>query len=104
MIAIKSPIWWIAPLAIMTIILLAFFVFWRVLNIAENNPHAAILDGAQFLKYEMRQQSSKNTGLIDVLPNSQRDDPELPALTADVVASANTPDVAPQIEDKREQK
>jgi len=58
---------WISGIAIGLIFILTFIVLWRLINFANNNPQAAILEGAQFLVHEQIQLAAKG---IPSLPNS----------------------------------
>lgn len=66
---------WIMGGSIVSIVLLAFPLLWRIINFADKNPGVAILDGAQFLKHEQMRLASKTTPEIVVLPSSQTADP-----------------------------
>jgi hypothetical protein len=89
-IAASSSIWWVAPLAIVALLSFVFIILSRVLAIAQNNPHAAILDGAEFFQYEKLILASKNNPLIQVTATSQIEEYTLPAIADSII---NQPDV-----------
>jgi len=50
---------WVSIGAIVLIFTLAFVIMWRLINFANKNPQAAILEGAQFLVHEQMQLAAK---------------------------------------------
>lgn len=48
--------------AIGLIFILAFVILWRLINFANKNPQAAILEGAEFLVHEQIQLAAKGVG------------------------------------------
>lgn len=50
---------WVSIGAIVLIFVLAFVILWRLINFANKNPQAAILEGAQFLVHEQMQLAAK---------------------------------------------
>ena len=58
---------WVSIGAIGLIFILAFTILWRLINFANKNPQAAILEGAQFLVHEQMQLAAKG---IKEIPQS----------------------------------
>ena len=58
---------WISGISIGLIFILTFVILWRLINFANKNPQAAILEGAQFLVHEQIQLAAKG---IPSLPNT----------------------------------
>ncbi|KIC90266.1 hypothetical protein [Flavihumibacter solisilvae] len=50
---------WISCAAIALIFILTFVILWRLINFANKNPQAAILEGAEFLVHEQIQMAAK---------------------------------------------
>jgi hypothetical protein len=50
---------WISGAAIGLIFILSFIMLWRLINFANKNPQAAILEGAEFLIHEQMQLAAK---------------------------------------------
>lgn len=50
---------WISGIAIGLIFIMTFMILWRLINFANKNPQAAILEGAQFLVHEQIQLAAK---------------------------------------------
>jgi membrane protein implicated in regulation of membrane protease activity len=55
---------WISIIALVLIFTLAFVTLWRLLNFANKNPQAAILEGAEFLLHEQIKLAAKGVGQI----------------------------------------
>ena len=58
---------WISAAAIGLIFIMTFVILWRLINFANKNPQAAILEGAQFLVHEQIQLAAKG---IPSLPDT----------------------------------
>jgi hypothetical protein len=58
--AILCTNFWISVIAIVSIVLPVFILIWRLLNFADKNPQAAILEGAEFLVHEKIQLAMKD--------------------------------------------
>jgi hypothetical protein len=43
---------WVTSISIFFIFILTFVMLWRVINFAEKNPQAALLEGAEFIRFE----------------------------------------------------
>jgi len=92
-VAVTSPVWWVAPCAIVLIFVFALLIFWRVLNFAHKNPYVAILDGAELLKYEELTYRSKNEQEFGTDIELQADAYSIPLLKQQELANtAETPD------------
>jgi len=57
---------WIIGGAVVSMFVLAFSMLWRVINFADKNPQAAILEGAEFLIHEQIVLGSKYNPTIRV--------------------------------------
>ncbi len=51
-IAWSVKIVWVSLLSIVFMFILTFFMLWRLINFADRNPKAALLEGAEFLLHE----------------------------------------------------
>lgn len=69
----KNP--WIVGGAILLLIIICFVMLWRVIQFANKNPAAALMEGAEFLLHQQLILGSKHTPAIPVDP---RDFSELP--------------------------
>lgn len=58
---------WLSFSAIAAIFILAFVMLWRLINFADRNPQAALLEGAEFLMHEQIVHASKS---VPKLPSS----------------------------------
>jgi hypothetical protein len=69
-IAWSVRILWVSALSIVLIFILVFVMLWRVVNFANKNPQAAILEGAEFLLYSQLMLGTKaNPQLTALLKN-----------------------------------
>ena len=50
---------WVSIAALLMIFILTFIMLWRLINFANKNPQAAILEGAEFLIHEQLQLAAK---------------------------------------------
>ena len=55
---------WVSCGAILLIFIFAFVILWRLINFANKNPQAAILEGAEFLVHEQIQLAAKGISKI----------------------------------------
>ena len=55
---------WLLGVAVGAIILIVFPMLWRLINFADKNPQAAILEGAEFLMHQQILMGSKATPYI----------------------------------------
>ena len=83
---------WLTSGSILLIFILAFVTLWRLLNFADKNPQAAILEGAEFLVHERIQLAAKG---IDKIPESNANVIEETYIELDIESQreANKPDV-----------
>lgn len=88
---LKSDLWWMPPLALFAIIVVVCPFLWKVITFAEANPHAAIFEGAQYLKYEQLTHSSKNHPTIDIASEISEEEHPVPAIP---YSEIEKPDVA----------
>ncbi len=58
---------WVSCAAIALIFTLTFVILWRLINFANKNPQAAILEGAEFLVHEQIKLAAKG---IDSIPQT----------------------------------
>lgn len=58
---------WISAAAIGLISIMTFVILWRLINFANKNPQAAILEGAEFLVHEQIKLAAKG---ISILPDT----------------------------------
>lgn len=72
---------WVSCGAIGLVFILAFVILMRLITFANNNPQAAILEGAEFLVHEQIQMAAKG---IKEIPNS------LTSLTEDTPIKINS--------------
>jgi len=64
--AVFSKNEWILGGAIAAIFLLAFPMLWRLINFADRNPQAALLEGAEFLVHQQILLGTKSNPTIDL--------------------------------------
>ena len=55
---------WVSSGAILLIFIFAFVILWRLINFANKNPQAALLEGAEFLVHEQIQLAAKGMASI----------------------------------------
>jgi hypothetical protein len=61
---------WVIVAGIVAIFLLAFPMLWRLINFADKNPQAALLEGAEFLLHTQMVLGSKANPVITVEPET----------------------------------
>lgn len=61
---------YIVSCAIAAILVFAFLFFNKLLRFAENNPQAAIMDGAEFVMHEQIVHAAKGEGNLPMQPNT----------------------------------
>ena len=59
---------WIVAIVIIAIFVLAFTMLWRLINFADKNPQAALLEGAQFLTHQKMLLGTKAQPQLTVEP------------------------------------
>ncbi|WP_167369185.1 hypothetical protein [Phytopseudomonas punonensis] len=65
--SIKIATWWFALALMLPMMALVFYALKRVLDFAEKNPQAAIMDGAEFLVHEQIIHGIKGDRPIDTI-------------------------------------
>lgn len=82
---------WVSCGAIGVIFILTFVILWRLINFANNNPQAAILEGAEFLIHEQIKLAAKGIGSFPSLSSNLTE--ETPIIVDEAIQnSANEPD------------
>ena len=66
-IAWAASLAWVSVLALILVFTLCFPLLWRLVNFADRNPQAALLEGAEFLVHEQIRLGMKSS---PVLPDS----------------------------------
>ncbi len=61
---------WVSCGAIGLIFIFAFVMLWRLINFANKNPQAAILEGAEFLVHQQIQLAAKGIGEFPQITDS----------------------------------
>jgi hypothetical protein len=74
--AVKSE--WVAVIAIVSLFLLSLVILWRLINLAEKAPQAALLEGAELLDHQRMLIGTKATP--EVLVKSQDVVPPVPQI------------------------
>lgn len=57
---------WLSVAALVMIFTLSFAMLWRLINFADRNPQAALLEGAEFLVHEQIVHASKSLPTIPI--------------------------------------
>ena len=84
---------WVIVAGIAAIFLLAFPSIWRLINFADRNPQAALLEGAEFLLHQQMVMGTKTNPVIPLQPEAITE--ERPAeLPAEERALLNQPEEA----------
>jgi hypothetical protein len=90
-IAVSTGNIWVSCGAIGLIFILAFVGLWRLISFANNNPQAAILEGAEFLVHEKIQLAAK--GISEIPQSIANLTEETPiVINAKIEKEANIPD------------
>ena len=88
---------WVSCGAIALIFVLTFVILWRLINFANKNPQAAILEGAEFLVHEQIQLAAKGIPSIPQIISNLVE--ETPVITESGFEQlANEPDSTTQLE------
>ncbi|MFA6151245.1 MAG: hypothetical protein WC716_07995 [Chitinophagaceae bacterium] len=83
---------WVSCGAIGVIFILTFVILWRLINFANNNPQAAILEGAEFLVHEQIKLAAKGVGSFPSLTSNLTE--ETPIIIDEAIQNkANQPDL-----------
>jgi hypothetical protein len=76
--------------AIAAIVIITFPLLWKLINFAEKNPQAAILEGAEFLSHQKMIMASKDNPVV--LNTSEKSASRPTRLTDEGMKSLNLPD------------
>jgi hypothetical protein len=89
---------WVCVLAISLVSLMAFILLWRLINFANKNPQAVILEGAEFLVHQQIELAAKG---IPSLPTPININQAIPvSVTEETREQINMPDVASNPKEK----
>lgn len=83
---------WISAGAVVAIFGIAFTMLWRLINFADRNPQAALLEGAEFLVHEQMAHAAKGINVIPINQVQQVEAESAPGIATDP-ALAQLPDV-----------
>ena len=84
---------WVSSVAIGLIFIFAFVILWRLINFANKNPQAALLEGAEFLVHQQIQLAAKGIGEFPQIPNSLTEETPI-VIDNKTQKEANKPDQA----------
>ena len=90
-IAFKTNNIWISCGTIGLIFILAFIILWRLINFANKNPQAAILEGAEFLIHEQIELAAKGISEIPKLSSDMTEDNPV-VIDTEQIKLVNKPD------------
>ena len=76
---------WVSVLALVFVFTLCLVMLWRLVDFANRNPHAALLEGAELLVHEQMRLGMKSS---PVLPDSGAPIPAKPLTIEDTKAAA----------------
>lgn len=80
-VALKSSLWWLTLALMLPLIGVVVYALKRSFDFASSNPHAAIMDGAEFLQHERIVHSAKDVGIfIGESPTTETPMLQLPAI------------------------
>lgn len=82
---------WLSAAALAMVFTLAFVMLWRLINFADRNPQAALLEGAEFLVHQQIVHATKNLPSLS-LPQLEQVQPELIEGPAADLQLAQVPD------------
>lgn len=82
---------WVSVAALGMVFVLAFTMLWRIINFADSNPQAALLEGAEFLVHQQIVHSAKDLPNIPT-PQLEPIEPEAVNLQPADAALAQLPD------------
>jgi hypothetical protein len=85
---------WILAGGIAAIVLLAFPLLWRLINFADRNPQAALLEGAEFLLHTQIVMGSKSNPVIPLEAETITEERPI-QLLAEEQAQLNQPEQLP---------
>ena len=84
---------WVIVAGIVAIFLLAFPMLWRLINFADKNPQAALLEGAEFLLHSQMVLGTKANPVITVEPETITEERQV-HLPPEELAQLNQPEAA----------
>lgn len=81
-VALKSSIWGVVLALMFSLMGIVLYALKRSFDFATSNPHAAIMDGAEFLQHERIVHATKDQGLLlGDSPTTETPALQLPALS-----------------------
>ena len=91
---------WVSVLALVFVFALCFVMLWRLINFADRNPQAALLEGAEFLAHEQIQLGMKSSPTLPEsceLPQTAHEHPSIVDLRAAALPdpATETPSLPP---------
>ncbi len=86
---------WVAFASLLLLFGLSGIVLWRLLNLAEKNPQAALMEGTEYLIHEQMMIGTKHDPLIPVSPSDLSESATLHLGIAET-RQINQPDEEPQ--------
>jgi hypothetical protein len=89
---------WVCVLAISLVSLIAFILLWRLINFANKNPQAVILEGAEFLVHQQIELASKGIPNIPTPLNIIQATPI--SVSEGTRQQINMPDIKPDSNEK----
>jgi hypothetical protein len=63
-VALKSNLWWLTLALMLPLIVVVLYALKRSFDFASDNPHAAIMDGAELLQHERIVYAVKDIGIL----------------------------------------
>jgi predicted outer membrane repeat protein len=82
---------WVCILAIVLIAAIAFVLLWRLINFADKNPQAVILEGAEFLVHQQIELAAKGVPKLPAPANIMQG---IPIVITDLLKEqSNKPDI-----------
>lgn len=91
---------WVCILALVLIAIIAFVLLWRLINFADKNPQAVILEGAEFLVHQQIELAAKGIPSIPTPVNIIQGTPI--TITEVLKEASNKPDVNSSTNEKEE--
>lgn len=82
---------WISSAALAMIFILCFIMLWRLINFANKNPQAAILEGSEFLIHKQMELAAKGIPHLPKIPNLYTEDKPI-QIEPEQLQSLNMPD------------
>lgn len=88
---------WIMAAGIGAIGLIVFPLLWRVINFADRNPQAALLEGAQFLVHQQMVLGTKQNPVLVVAPETFAEEQLIEAEVAEPPMLPNDPEEVSEV-------